>query len=80
MASARYIYWQEGRHWLGYFEEYPDYVTQGETLDDLRQHLADLHGDLTSGAVPGIRRVAELRLPARRELILFGSLKNPAVS
>jgi len=54
MVSARYIYWQEGQHWLGYFEEYPDYLTQGETLDDLRQHLADLHVDLASGAIPGI--------------------------
>ena len=26
MTTARYIYWQDGEHWLGYFEEYPDYV------------------------------------------------------
>lgn len=64
MASARYVYWQQGRDWLGYFEEFPDYMTQGETLDDLRAHLADLYRDLTSGEIPGIRRVAELRLPA----------------
>lgn len=64
MASARYVYWQQGHDWLGYFEEFPDYMTQGDTLDDLREHLADLYHDLTSGAIPGIRRVAELRLPA----------------
>jgi hypothetical protein len=64
MASARYVYWQQGRDWLGYFEEFPDYITQGETVDDLREHLADLYRDLTSGEIPGIRRVAELRLPA----------------
>jgi predicted RNase H-like HicB family nuclease len=60
--SARYIYWQDGDHWLGYLEEFPDYLTQGEDLEDLRDHLKDLLDDLTSGAVPGVRRVAELTL------------------
>jgi hypothetical protein len=60
MAGARYIYWQDGAHWLGYFEEYPDYMTQGESLEDLQEHLKDLYRDLTSGEIPGVRRVAEL--------------------
>ncbi len=60
MATARYVYWQSGSHWLGYFEEFPDYVTQGESLGDLQEHLQDLYKDLTSGEIPGIRRVAEL--------------------
>lgn len=48
--------------WLGYFEEFPDYLTQGETVDDLETSLRDLYADLTSGEVPGIRRVAELKV------------------
>ena len=39
-------------------------MTQGDTLEDLQEHLADLYRDLTSREIPGIRRVAELRLPA----------------
>lgn len=62
MATARYVYWQDGSHWLGYFDEYPDYMTQGESLEDLQAHLKDLFLDLTSGDVPGIRRAAELPL------------------
>ena len=42
--------------WLGYFEEFPDYLTQGETLAELQDNLRDL----TSGEIPGIRRVDEL--------------------
>jgi hypothetical protein len=42
MVGARYVYGQQGHDWLGYFEEFPDYITQGETLEDLREHLADL--------------------------------------
>lgn len=60
--TARYVYWQDGSHWLGYFEEFPDYQTQGESLEDLQEHLKDLYQELTSGAVQGIRRVAELAL------------------
>ena len=46
--------------WLGYFEEFPDYLTQGETLEELQENLLDLYTDLTGGEIPGIRRVAEL--------------------
>ena len=60
MQTVKYIYWQEGGAWLGYLEEYPDYWTQGDSLDDLVEHLKDLFLDLTSGQIPGVRRVAEL--------------------
>ena len=60
MNTARYVYWQDGDKWLGYFEEYPNYITQGESLEDLQESLKDLFLDLTSGETPGIRKVAEL--------------------
>ena len=46
MKALRYLYWQDGRYWLGYLEEFPDYLTQGESLEDLQDHLRDLHKDL----------------------------------
>ena len=60
MQTTRYIHWQENGHWLGYLEDYPDYQTQGETLEDLQTHLKDIYADLTSGQVPNVRKVAEL--------------------
>jgi predicted RNase H-like HicB family nuclease len=60
MGMARYVYWRDGNHWLGYFEEYPDYVTQGESAEDLQEQLKDLFRDLTGGEISGIRRIAEL--------------------
>jgi hypothetical protein len=60
MARARYVHWQDGEMWIGYLEEFPDYLTQGESLAELEELLRDLYRDLTSGAIPGVRRVAEL--------------------
>jgi predicted RNase H-like HicB family nuclease len=60
MSAIRYVHWQEDRVWLGYFEQFPDYLTQAQTLEELQENLRDLHRDLTGGEIPGIRRVAEL--------------------
>jgi hypothetical protein len=62
MISIRYIHWQDGDMWLGYLEDFPDYMTQGETLDELQENLKDLYRDLTSGHIPGARKAAELRI------------------
>jgi hypothetical protein len=48
--------------WIGYFEEFPDYLTQGASRGELEENLRDLYRDLTSGVVRGIRRVAELSI------------------
>ena len=53
MQTVKYVSWEEDGAWLGYFQDYPDYWTQGETLDDLKEHLRDLYFDLTSGQIPG---------------------------
>lgn len=60
MQTVKIVYWQEDETWIGYIQEYPDYWTQGDSLDDLREHLKDLYKDLTSGQIPGIRKVEEL--------------------
>ena len=60
MSKARYVHWQDGDMWLGYFEEFPDYMTQGKSLAELEDNLRDLYRDLASGEIPGIRKVAEL--------------------
>lgn len=62
MNTQRFVYWKDGDHLLGYFEDFPDYWTQGESLEDLKVQLADLYKDLTSGEIPGIRQVAELQV------------------
>lgn len=60
MQKIRFVYWEDDGAWLGYLEEYPDYMTQGESLEDLMEHLRDLYADFQSGELQGIRRVAEM--------------------
>ena len=62
MSTIRYVYWQDEDMWLGYLEEFPDYMTQGQTLEELTENLKDLYDDLTSGQIPAVRRVAELKM------------------
>ena len=62
MQTVKFVHWQDGDAFLGYLQDYPDYWTQGETLDDLKAHLVELHQDIASGELPGIRRVDELVL------------------
>ena len=62
MNTIKYIYWQDENMWLGYLEEYPDYWTQGETFDELKENLFDIYKELTSGRIAAVRRVAELHI------------------
>ena len=62
MKGLRYVYWQDGQFWLGYLEQFPDYVTQGESLEDLQEHLCDLYADWSGGHIPAVRKVAELEV------------------
>ena len=63
MPSVKIVVWEEEGSWLGYLQDYPDYHTQGTTLDGLREHLRDLYRDVTSGRIPGIRRIEDLEVP-----------------
>jgi len=62
METRKYTYWQEGGMLVGYLEEYPDYMTQGDTLDELEENLRDIYKELSTGAIPHVRRVAELEI------------------
>ncbi|MEW6718679.1 MAG: type II toxin-antitoxin system HicB family antitoxin [Chloroflexota bacterium] len=62
MKTVKYICWQDEDMWLGYLEEYPDYWSQGETIEELEENLRDIARELTSGSIPCVRRVAELKV------------------
>ena len=60
MEVVKIVVWQEEDSWLGYLQEFPDYWAQGESRDDLKDHLRELQRELCSGEIPGIRRLEDL--------------------
>ena len=62
MQRKKYVYWQDDDMWIGYLEEFPDYMTQGETFEELEENLKDIYKELQSGHIPCVRRVAELEV------------------
>lgn len=61
--TVQFTYWKESDGmYLGYLNEYPDHWTQGEDLEDLKEHLKDLHKEFTTQELPGIKKVEELEV------------------
>ncbi len=62
MDRKKYVYWEDEGIWLGYLVEYPDYMTQGMTLEELKENLKDIYRELTGGNSPSVRKVDELEV------------------
>ncbi len=62
MESLKYVHWQDEEFFIGHFVDYPDYLTQGKSLEELKENLESLHNDLISKEIPYIKRVDELKI------------------
>jgi len=62
MENKKFVYYQEDDMFVGWLEEFPDYKTQGETLDELKENLKDIYEELNGGKIPHVIRVGELRV------------------
>ena len=58
--KIEYTYWKDNDFFIGFINQYPDYETQGETLEELKENLRDLWQDLTADKIPYSRKVGEL--------------------
>jgi predicted RNase H-like HicB family nuclease len=62
MQSLKYVHWQDGEFFLGHFVDYPDYLTQGKSLEELKENLESLYNDLISKEISYIKKVDELKI------------------
>jgi len=46
MDTKKYIYWVDEVMYIGYLIEYPDYMTQGENIEELQDNLKDIYKEL----------------------------------
>ncbi len=60
METKKFLYYQDEDMFIGWLEEFPDYKTQGETLDELKENLKDIYEDMTSNRIHNVLHVGEL--------------------
>jgi predicted RNase H-like HicB family nuclease len=60
METIKFVYYQENNIYIGWLEDYPDYRTQGTTLEELKENLKDIYEDANTGKIPFIRRYGEI--------------------
>jgi predicted RNase H-like HicB family nuclease len=60
METRKFVYYQENDMWVGWLEEYPDYRSQGQTLDELKENLKDIYEDINANKIPHVRKRGEL--------------------
>ena len=60
MKTLKYTYWQDGPHFIGHLNDYPEYESQGGSKDELVVNLKSILTDVESGEVPYIRHTEEL--------------------
>ena len=54
------VYWKGEKHWLGKLLEYPEIMTQGETLEELEENLKDAYHLMVLEDVPEDFRTKEI--------------------
>ncbi len=53
ITMAFNIFYKEKKDlFIGHIQEYPDYESQGRTLDELRKNLIEIYNDINEGLVP----------------------------
>ena len=61
-TKLKMIYWKAERFWVGKLLEYPEIMTQGETLEELEENMKEAYMLMALDAVPGEHEVKELTL------------------
>ena len=54
------IYWKGEQFWLGKLLEYPEIMTQGETIDELDENLKDAYRLMVMDDVPAEYQMKEI--------------------
>jgi len=54
------IYWKTNKFWLGKLLEYPEIMTQGETLEELEENMKDAYRLMVLEDVPEVYEMKEI--------------------
>ena len=56
------IYWKSDNFWLGKLQEYPEIMTQGETLEELEENIRDAYLLMITDDVPDGYQTKEIAI------------------
>jgi len=45
------VYKKKNEWFIGHIQEYPEYESQGKTIDELKDNLLDIYNDIAEGLV-----------------------------
>ena len=60
MEKVSMIYWKDGNFWLGKLLEYPEIMTQGETVEELVENMKDAHRLMILDDMPDTYQLQEI--------------------
>ena len=56
------LYWKSDKFWLGKLLEYPQIMTQGETIEELKENIKDAYQLMVLEDVPEIYETMEISI------------------
>ncbi|MBC7334589.1 MAG: type II toxin-antitoxin system HicB family antitoxin [Actinobacteria bacterium] len=59
-AKITMIYWKSEKFWLGKILEYPEIMSQGETIEELEENLKDAYKLMVMDDVPSNYQLKEI--------------------
>ena len=78
----KYVFWKDDDMWLEYLDEYPDYMTQGKTLEKLKENLIDIFNELNKHIIQRQIMAASTLIPLliRRECLELDRLVDLCIN
>ncbi len=61
-TKLKMIYWKGDKFWVGKLLDYPNVMTQGETIEELEENMKDAFILMTMDDVPEKYQIRELAL------------------
>jgi len=62
LSKLTMLYWKSDRFWLGKLLEYPQIMTQGETIEELKENIKDAYQLMVLEDVPEIYETMEISI------------------
>jgi len=61
-TKLKMVYWKSERFWVGKLVDHPEIMTQGETLEELEENIADAYRLMLLDDVPAVHETKEITL------------------